>query len=340
MLLYVMRRLVLIVPQTLAVGIGVFLLLRVLPVDPVSKFVGLYASKEAYALAQRKLGLDAPIPSQLGTYLSGLASGNLGVSWTTQVPIASEIAVRFPVTIQLTTLTFLVAIGIAVPVGLTVAARPGGRMDKVVTTYSLFAGSQPEFWWGLMFIFVLYFKLRWFPAPLGLTSIGTPAVHPMTNFILIDSLLGGKIETFWDALHHLGLPVITLAFVLTGPIMKMVRQTAAEVLSSDWVVCSRACGLRHNVIQRQVLRVSVAPALTLCGILFGYMLGGAVIIEYIFSLDGLGLYALTRTLASDFPAIQGAVLVMTTFALVVYVSMDLLHALLDPRIRYQSGRRG
>lgn len=337
MLWYTIKRLLLTIPQALFVTVAVFILLRVMPVDAVAKFVGLYASPEAYALTERKLGLDQPLLSQLWTYLTQLVSGDFGTSWITGKEVWSEIAVRFPVTVQLMVLAFILALVIGVPAGIAVATKPGGLVDKFVGGYSLFAGSQPEFFWGLLFIFLFYFRLSWAPAPLGILGITSVQPEPVTNFILIDCILAGQFDTLFDVLHHLALPVITLSFILVGPIIKMVRQTTGDVLASDWVVYARAAGVPQGVIERQTLRVSLAPVLTIVGVLFAYNLGGALIIEQIFSLEGLGVYALQRTLQGDFPAIQGAVFVMTIFALIVFVSMDLMHAFLDPRVREQTG---
>jgi len=139
---------------------------------------------------------------------------------------------------------------------------------------------------------------------------------------------------FRDALWHLALPVLTLAFVLTGPLIKMTRQSVFGVVRSDYILYARACGLPDQTVRRYMLRNALSPIVTLTGILFGYMLGGAVLIETVFSLDGLGYYALQSTLNVDFPAVQGAVVVMTAFSLLIYLAMDVLHAYMDPRVRY------
>jgi ABC-type dipeptide/oligopeptide/nickel transport system permease component len=331
---FLVKRLLVMIPQLLAVVVGVFLLLRVMPVDPVSKVTGIVSTPEARAQARESLGITGSIWHQLATYLGHLVQGNFGTSWNSHSSVSTEIKDRFPVTIQLIVLAFVLALAIAIPLGQAAASRPDSTTDKAVRSYSLFAGSQPDFWWGLMFVFVLYFEAKIFPAPLGLLSsdITPPAVH--THFLLIDSLIAGDFKAFLDALWHFALPVLTLTFVLTGPLIKMTRQSVGSVVNSDYVLYAQAAGLPEETVAWYMLRNSLAPVITLTVILFGFMLGGAVLVESIFSLDGLGKYAVDRTLATDFPAVQGVVVVMTTFSLIIYLLMDVLYAVLDPRVRY------
>jgi ABC-type dipeptide/oligopeptide/nickel transport system permease component len=331
---FVLKRLAFVIPQLLLVALGTFLLLRVLPIDPVAKQVGNFATEQTRAKVKEQLGLDHSLVDQAATYLGNLVKGDLGVSWDSGTAITSEIAQRFPITLQLIVLAFLLALAIAIPAGRAAAAQPGGTTDKTVSGYSLFASSQPDFWWALMFIFLLYFHAKLFPAPLGLLSPDMVAPPAKTNFLLIDAVLARDFAVFKDALWHLGLPVLTLAFVLTGPIIKMTRQSVVAVVRSEYILYARACGIPAKTVRSYMLRNALSPIVTLTGILFGYMLGGAVLIENIFSLDGLGYYALKSTLGTDFPAVQGAVVVMTAFSLLIYLAMDVLHAVLDPRVRY------
>lgn len=341
LLKYVLRRMSIGLVQLLGLSITVFFLIRLLPADPVSRLVGMNASKEAYAQAQAQLGLDRPVLTQLSIYLGfqpdvapGLLQGSLGVSWVTGSQVTAEIAAYLPVTLELVTLSFLFAFAVAVPVGMLSALRPGGRADKGVFLYSLFAGSQPEFWWGLLFVYVFFFKLGWAPAPLGRLSPMTTPPPATTGFILIDTLLAGQPAKFVEAAHHLLLPVLNLAFVLSGPIIKMVRQNMLRALQSDFVLYANSIGLPRKVVARYALRAAMAPSMTLIGILYGFMLSGAVLVETVFSLGGIGQYAVRSVLAFDYPAIQGVVLVITAISLVVYLLLDLIHAAIDPRIAY------
>jgi ABC-type dipeptide/oligopeptide/nickel transport system permease component len=336
---YILKRFLVGLVQLFGLTIAVFFLIRLLPADPVSRLVGMNASAEAYAQAERQLGLDRPVMTQLLGYLGlgdepGLLQGSLGQSWVTGSEVTAEIGQYLPVTLELITLGFLAAFLVSVPVGMISALKPGGRADKGVFIYSLFAGSQPEFWWGLLFVYVFFYQLGWAPPPLGRLSPMTTPPDVVTGFMLIDTLLAGSPSKFLEAAHHLMLPVLVLAFILSGPIIKMVRQNMARALQSDFVLYANAAGLPAKRVARYALRAAMAPSMTLIGILYGFMLSGAVLVETVFSLGGIGQYAVRSVLAFDYPAIQGVVLVITAISLAVYLGLDLLHAVIDPRVAY------
>ena len=336
---YILKRFLVGLVQLFGLTIAVFFLIRLLPADPVSRLVGMNAGAEAYTQAERQLGLDRPVTTQLLGYLGlgeepGLLQGSLGQSWVTGSDVAAEIGQYLPVTLELITLGFLAAFLVAVPVGMISALKPGGRADKGVFIYSLFAGSQPEFWWGLLFVYVFFYQLGWAPPPLGRLSPMTTPPDAVTGFMLIDTLLAGSPSKFLEAAHHLLLPVLVLAFILSGPIIKMVRQNMARALQSDFILYANAAGLPAKRVGRYALRAAMAPSMTLIGILYGFMLSGAVLVETVFSLGGIGQYAVRSVLAFDYPAIQGVVLVITAISLAVYLGLDILHAVIDPRVAY------
>jgi ABC-type dipeptide/oligopeptide/nickel transport system permease component len=341
LLRYIVRRLLIGVLQLAGLTIAVFFIIRLLPADPVSRLVGMNASTEAYDQAAALLGVDRPILEQLATYLgfnpdraAGMLQGTLGTSWVTNTPVMTEILTYLPVTLELITLGFLVAFVVAVPVGMLGALNPGGRADRGVFIYSLFAGSQPEFWWGLLFVYVFFYQLGIAPPPLGRLSPITTPPDVVTGFMLIDTLLAGRVDKFLEALHHLMLPVAVLAFILSGPIIKMVRQNMLRALQSDFVLYANAAGLPRSRVARYALRAAMAPSMTLIGILYGFMLSGAVLVESVFSLGGIGQYAVRSVLSFDYPAIQGVVLVITAISLLVYLGLDLIHAAIDPRVAH------
>lgn len=338
MLSFIARRLATSLVQLLGLALVVFFAIRMLPADPVARLVGQNASPEAYASSKHALGLDRPVLVQLGDYLGvipgahGLLEGDLGRSWVSGDPVASDIGRTLPVTIELITISFVLAFFISVPLGMLCALRPGGIADRLTFSYSLFAGSQPEFWWGLLFIFVFFAVLGWAPPPLGRLDPMLSPPHAVTGFITVDSLLAGNMITLRDGVHHLMLPVLTKVFVLSGPIVKMVRQNMVRVLGSDYVLYAQASGLSPSRIATIALKNALVPALTLLGVLYGYILGGAVLIETVFSLGGIGQYAVRSVLAFDYPAIQAVVLVIAAISLFVYLALDVVHAMLDPRL--------
>jgi len=332
---FVVRRAGTALLQGLAAVVLVFVVLRLLPADPATQFAGTSNPSPAELAATRhRLGLDESMLAQLGHFLSGLAHGDLGTSWAAGTPVGGEIAKAFPVTIQVVVLAFALTLLLAIPLGLLAASRPGSRLDAVVRVYSLFAGSQPEFWWGLLFVFVGWYKLGLFPSPLGVLSLAQTPPPDVTHFVLIDALLAGDVSAWSDALQHFALPIVTLTFALSGPFLKLVRESARKVAGSEFMVFARATGMPRPLLMRGLLRNSLTPVITLVGIFFASALGGSVIIETVFSLDGIGRYTLTSTQALDFPALQGAVVVLTACALSVYVGVDVLYALVDPRVRY------
>jgi ABC-type dipeptide/oligopeptide/nickel transport system permease component len=331
MVKYSAKRLAVAIPQLAIIMTIVFFLIRLLPADPVNRLVGSYSTPTAVANAKRELGLDVPLWEQYWRYVQGLAHGSLGTSWVTNRPITSEIAEHFPITLQLMVLGFTAALIVAIPLGMLTAIRPGGKVDRGVFAYGLFAGAQPDFWWGLTFIYVFVFQLHVFPVPQPMLDQGIPKV---TGFSIVDALLSGRMDVLGSTLGLYLLPAFTMAFVLSGPIVKMVRANMLRFSESRFVLNAKACGLKRRTIATYTLRNALSPVVTLVGILFGFQIGGAVLIETVFSLNGLGQYAVERILALDYPALQGIVLVMTGFGLFVYLLMDLLYAVIDPRIKH------
>jgi ABC-type dipeptide/oligopeptide/nickel transport system permease component len=332
---YVASRLLQVIPQLVIVAIVTFVLLRLLPANPVTEIVGPTATQATYALEKQRLGLSASLLSQLGTFFSNIAHGSFGNSWQTNLPVRAEIGQHLPITLQLIVMATVVALLVGIPLGYVLSTGSGRRrrQHRFLRIFSLFAGSQPDFWWGLVFIYLFFYLVRIFPAPLGILSPIAVAPQPVTGFILIDSLLRGQVGTFFDALDHFALPVLTLAFVVVGPIIRMTSQGMRTEVNADYVLYARAAGLSRPRIALYIVRNGLAPVLTLTGVLFGVLLGGAVLVETVFSLNGLGVYTLQSVLALNYPSIEGSVVVMTAIALLVYIVMDILYALLDPRVR-------
>jgi ABC-type dipeptide/oligopeptide/nickel transport system permease component len=363
---FVASRLLQVIPQLVIVAIVTFVLLRLLPANPVTQIVGPTGTQATYAIEKQKLGLSASLLSQLGTFFGNILHGSFGTSWQTNLPVRAEIGQHLPITLQLIVMATAVALLIGIPLGYLLstgssAGRGRGRgsrrssrwgwrpargrgsgqgrgtqrrsQHRFLRIFSLFAGSQPDFWWGLVFIYLFFYLVRIFPAPLGILSLTATPPRTITGFVLIDSLLTGQVGTFFDALDHFALPVLTLAFVVVGPIIRMTSQGMRTEVNADYVLYARAAGLSRLRIALYIVRNGLAPVLTLTGVLFGVLLGGAVLVETVFSLNGLGVYTLQSVLALNYPSIEGSVVVMTAIALLVYIVMDILYALLDPRVR-------
>lgn len=338
---FILRRMAIFVLQLAGITVAVFVVIRLLPADPAAHLVGLNATEESYAQARHTLGLDRSMLQQLGDFVGiaatdgkpGLLQGNLGQSWVSSQNVWGEIAQALPVTLEIVTYALLISFAIALPMGLASARRPGGVADRTSVAWGLFAGAQPDYWWGLLFVFVLFYQLGWVPPPMGrFDPLMTPP-PTITGFITIDSLLAGDLEAFSTALSYIALPILTLVFAVSGAILKMVRTNTVRALRSNYVLYARASGLPERVVARYALRAALTPAVTLVGIFYGVLLSSAVTVEVVFSLTGIGQYAVRSVLAFDYPAIQGTVLVVAMVSLLIYLLLDIAHAYLDPRIR-------
>ena len=336
---FILRRLAIFVLQLAGITAAVFVVIRLLPADPVAQLVGMNASREAYEQSKHALGLDRPMWQQFLSFAGldsrhdGLLQGNLGTSWVTSQPVGREILDTLPVTLEIVTIALLLAFAIALPLGLASARKPGGVADRASLVWGLFAGAQPDYWWGLLFVFVFFYLLNWAPPPMGRFDPLLTAPPSITGFITVDSLLAGDLPAFWTAVQYLTLPILTLAFVVSGAIIKMVRTNTLRALQSDYMLYARASGLPERMVARYALRAALTPAVTLVGIFYGVLLSSAVTVEIVFSLNGIGQYAVRSVLAFDYPAIQGTVLVVAMVSLLIYLLLDILHAYLDPRIR-------
>lgn len=331
---YVARRLLLLVPQVLGVTTAVFFIIRLLPGDPAYMIAGPLATKEVIASVRRQLGLDHSIWYQYAVYVDRVAHGDLGRSWLTSSQVTQDILQRLPATLELITLGLILAFCIDLPLGMLSALRPGTVIDRIASGYGMLAGALPDFWWALFLIFIFFGKMRMFPAPVG--RIGMALLPPprVTGFYTIDSIISGDWPALWSALGHLALPVFTLAFVYGGPILKMARASMSQALLGNYVQYARASGLPGRIVARYALRNALLPVITMTGITYGYLIGGAVLIETIFAWGGVGQYAVQAITSSDYMAVSGVVLTMTVFSLLVYLAMDLIYLAVDPRIRY------
>jgi peptide/nickel transport system permease protein len=331
-LAYLGRRMIFVVPQLVGIVLVSFLLVKSIPGDPAVLMLGPTATPAAIASLRQELGLDQPLYTQFFIYLSNLLQGDLGTSWQTTRPVLEDLLLRFPATLELVTYSLLLAILIGVTLGVGAAKNPRGPVARFADLYGLGAGALPDFWFALVLIFVFYTMLGWAPPPLGRIDMIVLPPPPVTGALTIDALLAGDLEAFRSACAHLVLPVLTLGLLNAAPILKMTQSTMGQMLESDFSRYEVLCGIPHRLIVRHALRNALPSIVTIISVLYGFLIGGAVLVEIVFSWGGAGQYAVQGVLNSDIYPVLGFVLFSAIFSLVVYIFVDLVYFLLDPRI--------
>jgi ABC-type dipeptide/oligopeptide/nickel transport system permease component len=335
LLRYAVRRVLLVVPVLLAALFLTFALTRIVPGNPIDRVAGPYVSDEQRAAMKHKAYLDRPFYTQFALYLRDLAHGEMGVSYTTAQDVSKDLRQRFPATFELVTYAMLIAVLIAVPLGIAAAIRKDSWVDHVARVVSVLGVSLPIFWLGLILLYVFFFKYGWLPGPLGRTGSATSDFDDITGILTLDTLIRGDFAMFQEVSKALVLPCVTLGFVIMAPIARFTRATMAEVLESDYIRTARSLGLPSRVVIFQLaLKNASIGILTIIAAVYGFALGGEVLVEIIFNWPGLGLYSYNAILASDFPAIQGFVLLVTFIYIVIYLILDLLTAAIDPRVKF------
>jgi peptide/nickel transport system permease protein len=308
---FVLRRTAQSLVALLGVSIVVFLLIHLVPGDPIRAALGTRFEPENYQLLRERSGLDQPLAVQFVDWLGRAVQGDLGVSFRSGAPVTTVLAARIPPTAALAVASLVVGIVVAIPAGILAAVRQGKAADYLATGFSQIGVSIPDFWYGIMLILLFSVSLGWLP-PLGYTEFGEDPV---------------------DFFRRLILPAIT-AGVVTGAILtRFVRSSVLEALNADHVRLARAKGLPERYILRHhVLRNAWIPIVTVTGLQLGTLLGGIVIVEVVFAWPGLGRLALDAVERRDYPVLQGAVLFMAAAFLFINLLVDLLYAKLDPRI--------
>ena len=278
------RRLLATIPLLPAVSVIVFFLIRLLPGDPSYMLAGPYATPERIGEVRSNLGLDQPILTQHARWIERVAQGDLGTSSRTSQPVWRDIRQRLPATLQLVVGAVLLSILVGVPLGVAVAARPGGFADRAVFLYGMLAGSLPDFWIGLLLILVFFYALAWAPAPVGQLEFAVSAPEHVTGAYIIDAAITGNWPVFASAVSQIVLPLATLVMVYMPVVLKTARSTMEEMLESRFVLQARAAGLSRAM----QVRYALPPVVTFIGIVFWFLLGGAVLVETIFAWGGLG----------------------------------------------------
>ncbi|CAN1212218.1 ABC transporter permease [Tumidithrix helvetica PCC 7403] len=334
MWLYILKRSLGVVPVLLGITLLVFCLLHLIPGDPAVVLLGERATPEQVASLRQQLGLNAPLPLQYLAFLTRLVQFDLGQSIISGIPIIVELRNRVPATVELSVAATTVAIAIGMPLGILAAVRKNSWIDRLMMTGSLIGVSLPIYWLGLLLVYLFAVNLHWLPPSGRLSTNLEMNFQPITGFYVLDGLLRLDFTIFCDAIAHLILPALTLGTIPLAIIGRMTRSAMLEVLSQDYIRTAKAKGLSDRlVILRHALRNAMLPIVTVIGLQFGTLLGGAILTETIFSWNGIGSWVYDGILARDYPVVQGAVIVIASAFTIVNLLVDISYSFLDPRIR-------
>jgi peptide/nickel transport system permease protein len=332
---HIIRRVLLIIPMLFGVTLLLFLVSRLISIDPVTVILPEKAldNPEAVEAAIRRWGLDKPTHEQYFIYITNLMKGDLGTSFKTKNPVAYDISLFLPATIELGIASFIFAIFLGLPLGIISALKSGNIIDHFTRVFALLGASMPPFWSGLLVLFLFYYTIEIFPGP-GRIDSRMIAPETVTGFFLIDTLLAGDIDAFWSSLHHIVLPAMILGWFTLALMARITRSSMMEVLEMDYVRTARAKGLQERlVIARHALRNALIPLITILGLAFAGLMSGAIMTETIFAWPGLGQYAVMSAVNLDYPSIMGVTLVIAVLYITLNLVVDLTYAIIDPRIR-------
>ena len=332
MLRFIVRRLLLLVPILVGLSILVFFWVRALPGSPADSLLGERATPELVKEYNERFGLDDPVYVQYWKYVKTTAQFDFGVSSATHRYVTDEIKERFPATVELAIGAMIFAVSFGIPLGFFAAKRYGGAFDHASLFLSLIGVSIPVFFLAILLKYVFAVRLGWLPS-VGRVSVELEAEHP-TNFYILDAIITRDWALFKDSIEHLILPAIALGSIPLAIISRITRASVLDVQNEDYVRTARAKGLPPRTVDRRhVLRNAMLPIVTMLGMDIGLALGGAVFTETVFGLPGLGRRAIQGLEGFDLPAVMGIVVFATVCVIVFNLFVDLLYAIIDPRIR-------
>ncbi|WP_439577980.1 ABC transporter permease [Elioraea sp.] len=328
-LVLIVNRLIWFFPTVLGLLAIVFFISHVIPADPAAFVAGENATPETIAAIRERLGLDQPLHIQFVRYIRAILDGDMGRSIFTGRPVAEDLMSRLPATLELTFVTIVVASVIGIPLGVLSALRRNTWLDHTLRVVTIAGLAIASFWFAILL--QLLFSMRLGVTPLSGRIEGW-GPEPITGFYVIDALILWDIEVLWDALHHMVLPVATLALPAAATIVRFTRAGVLNALESNYVLYETAMGYpRRLVIWKYVLRNALIGTVTQIGLIFGILLAGAVVVEAVFSWPGLGLFAVNAILSSDYNAVMGFTLIAGTMFIVVNLAVDILQGMIDPR---------
>jgi dipeptide transport system permease protein len=335
MLRFALSRLALVVPTFLGVTLLAFVFIHLLPGDPIELMAGEHGVDPArHAQLMAEFGFDKPLWEQYLVYLGDVLHGDLGRSIVTRQPVVKEFFTLFPATLELSLCAMLLAIVIGLPAGIIAGVKRGTFFDHAVMAVTLTGYSMPIFWWGLLLIILFSGILGWTPVSGRIDLIYY--FEPVTGFMLIDSLLSDQSGAFLSAVSHLVLPTIVLGTIPLAVIARQTRSAMIEVLGEDYVRTARAKGLPPwRVVGLHALRNALIPVVTTIGLQTGLLLAGAILTETIFSWPGVGKWLVEAIFRRDYTEVQGGLLLIASFVMLVNLVVDLLYGLVNPRIRHK-----
>jgi peptide/nickel transport system permease protein len=332
---YIITRVLLTIPMLFILLSLVFVVLRVMPGDPVSAMLGAHAPERIIEEKKEQLGLNRPIVVQYFAYLGQLAQLDLGESMIFKQRVSKPILEKLPATLELTITGMIFTLLIGVPLGSYAASRRRSGRDYAIRLYGNIVYCIPVFWMGLMLQLVFGVWLRWLPIAGRTGTRVFPSLFQRTGFYLLDTLISGNFGAFFDVVVHLLLPSITLGIVLSGVFVRLTRANMLDVLKADFVLAARARGLpERKVVYGHALKNAFIPILTMLGLQFAVLLAGAILTESTFSWPGMGRLLLERISLRDYPTIQGIIVMYALFVSLVSLIVDVTYAVIDPRVKY------
>jgi dipeptide transport system permease protein len=335
MLRFILQKLALIVPTIIGITIASFAFIRLLPGDPILAMAGQHGvTPERYEILKEQFGYNLPIWQQYLNYVGSILQGDFGISLATKRPVIDEFLTLFPATVELALFAMIIAVLLGIPAGIFAAIKRGSWFDQITMGVALTGYSMPIFWWGLLLIIFFSGYLGWTPVS---GRIALNFFFPrVTGFMLIDSLLAGKPDGFVSAARHLILPAIVLGTIPLAVIARQTRSAMLEVLGEDYVRTARAKGLSpRRVVGLHAFRNALIPVVTTIGLQIGLLMAGAILTETIFSWPGVGKWMIDSISKRDYVSVQSGLLLIALIVMAVNLLVDILYAIINPRIRVQ-----
>jgi len=331
---YSLKRISALLLVLLIVSLIIFLIMHFAPGDPAALSLGITATPEDIERVKKEMGLDDPLITQYIKFLKNAFRGDFGTSYYTKQPVLSELMALFPATAELAVASIIIALSIGIVTGIISALKQNSIFDHLSMVIALLGVSMPVFWIGLILLWIFSIKFGWTPIS-GRLSVQID-LRSITGLFIFDSIITGNLTALKDTLRHIALPAFTLSTISTGIIARFTRSSMLEVIRQDYIRTARAKGVGEMaVVFKHALKNTLIPVVTVVGLQFGLLLGGAVVTETVFSWPGIGNIIVISILRRDYPMVQGALLLISFIYVAINLLVDISYAYIDPRIRYE-----